>query len=160
MLDLVEDCRRHGHNGLPIAVVLVDVSPSDVLSIGAAPAVQRDAVMAARLLDARAAGPVVALVGNVHARTDDDFPFPMPPGYRPMAQIVAAETSTVSLLGQHAGGAAWCTIEKDGKPQSGAHPFAGTDLGTAEFVNLDDPPVGYDGIAYVGRITASPPVGA
>lgn len=136
MFDLLDGCRRLRAGGHPLDVRLVDAGWGDVHA-------RRNDIMSERLADACSSGyAVVALLGNVHARLNGRLP-----DGRPL----------VSLLGVHGGGTAWCMRSRLGRVVSGPHPFRGSELGDEPFIQLTTSQPGYDGVAYVGPITPSPP---
>jgi hypothetical protein len=63
----------------------------------------------------------------------------------------------VSLVGRHAGGVSWCTLPVGGRLVSGVHPVTGHDQGDAAFIDVDPPGPVRAGVAYVGRLSPSPP---
>lgn len=113
---------------------------------------QRDAGMAARLLAAIDADPiavVLALCGNLHARTNAPWM-----GWH----LRARHPRLVSLDIRHAGGTAWCcTPEGEPGVESPFLAMAGQlERGIRLYERPDDH--GYDGEYAVGTITASPPI--
>lgn len=147
MLGLLREVRRLRSAGGDVRVVLIDQPGSD-----------RDRSMA----DTIAAIPrhpgdvVLVLTGNVHARrrlgADWD------PDYRPMGFWLAERgLAPIALDAATAGGSAWVCM---GQPVTcGASRVVGTHTGARPFIRMNPPAeVGpYDGVFYVGTVSASPP---
>ncbi len=154
MLAMVDGLRK-----LVIAGADIDIDVFDEAAPGCPRSEQsqiaREQLLAQRLLEIRGRGTTLVLSGNVHAefvhRSD------APADFIPAAALVAAHTLVVALVGRHAGGASWCTLQIDGEPVTAAHPVEGHDLGTSTFLEVDPPSPSRRGVAYVGRITSSPP---
>lgn len=160
VFNLVEGCRRLRADGKAVDVRLVDHGSAELRGAAFTPT-RRDQVMAERLVDAcSSSAAVVALIGSVHARHDGRVPFRVERGYETAGAILRRTMSFVSLLGTYSDGTAWCTRTKLGRVVSGRHRFRGTDRGSEPFIELVADEAGYDGRAYVGRITASPPANA
>jgi len=150
MAALFEELRKLKRSGLPVEVFLFD-------SGGVPPA--RDAAMATNILDQRrdhAKDVFLILSGNLHVRTvkgtpwDADF---VPMGWH----LVQAGKSVVSLNNAYSGGATWaCTGQST--DSCGAHPQKGKDRSlSSPSIEMTQGSEGYDGIFYVGAITASVP---
>jgi len=154
MFSLVDGLRRCVQAGASIGVDAFDAGPTgDPLS--GSYQVEREHLLAERLLEIRSQGATLALTGNVHAEL---LPRPGAPNeFVPAAALVAEHTPLVSLEGRHAGGHSWCSLLIDGELVSTAHPVAGQDQGATAFVEVGPPSRTRRGVAYVGRITPSPP---
>lgn len=157
VVELVEACRRMAQQDASLTVALIDARRDEWATADRDFAIRRDQLMADRLMAAGAHGAVVALLGNIHARLDNDFVLPMPTGYEPVAALVKQRREVVSLLGVHAGGTAWCLMDRGQGPSAGAHPVRGQDRGPERFLSVTDPCQGYSGVAYVGPVNDSPP---
>lgn len=157
VVDLIEACRASRHQDRSLTVALVDVRGDERARAQESFAVRRDELMAERLLAVSANGSVVALLGNVHARLDDDFVAAMPNGYQPAAALIKRCRTVVSLLGAHSGGTAWCVMDRGGAPVADVHRVWGPDRGPGRFLAIGEHCDGYSGVAYVGPVTASPP---
>jgi hypothetical protein len=154
MVALVNGLRREIVTGASIEIDVFDAVPvgdprSDEYRI------ERERLLAERLIATRRRAVTVALSGNVHAelvaRRD------APEGFVPAARLAAEHTDLVSLMGRHAGGESWCTLPIDGRLVSGAHPLEGDDRGDTRFIEVEPPSSVRAGVAYVGHITPSPP---
>lgn len=119
----------------------------------------------ARVVEAASASPdvlVVALVGNIHARTAE-WSRAEGERYMPMAGLLPREqTETLSMSGN--GGTAWnCPVPHAADPKPtfvcGAHPLGGTGRIYARGVKLiDDPSAPYFAYFNIGTaLSASPP---
>jgi hypothetical protein len=155
--------------GLPIEVLAFDTF---------AQGTQHETLMAQALLAERTRSPgrlMVVLTGNVHARTVKGTPWD--PGLVPMGFLLRQrEPKLVSLDVDHGGGAAYnCKLEPGGKVACAAYRevapmdmrkrfMSGASverhfLGHKPFVQLgkERSPEGFDGLYYVGRLSAAPP---
>ncbi|WP_095980041.1 hypothetical protein [Melittangium boletus] len=122
----------------------------------------REEAMAQRVLEVAAASPGRALLvvsGNLHPRQVQGLPWA--PGYRPMGLRLAEQRAHVySLDIAYKGGTAWiCAVNPEQKLDCGVKPAKGQDNGDRYFVQLFSGrnAQGYDGIFYVGAVTASLP---
>lgn len=136
LLDYVRRLRRGGAN---VDFVAIDTgTPGD----------DRDANMAAGVLDARAQHPdavILVVAGNNHTRVDQSWAM----GARLRRQGVAL----VSLNVDHDSGTMWSCIN-----QCGLHAVEGRARGSSAFIELT--PAGtqmFDGRLYIGALTGSPP---
>lgn len=125
-------------------------------------AAERDAAMAQILVAAQRARPgstLVTLSGNIHNRTVPGVPWDA--AYVPMGvRVSEAFPKLVSLDIGSAGGAFWaCMSQPGGESLCGIARVRGEDRGAEPFVELhaarDDK--GFDGVLYVGTMTASEP---
>jgi hypothetical protein len=148
MLALVETVRRARMAGRSIAVVAFDVEPGT--------GDDRDRRMAQNQMAARAAHPgaaLIALTGNIHARTAKGTPWD--PDLVPMgAHLRIADAPVRSLDVVHAGGSAWVCMMGG---TCGAAELPGKDRGPTPFVEAVTDRPGFDAVYYVGALTASPP---
>jgi hypothetical protein len=100
---------------------------------------------------------VLVLSGNVHARAASGLPWA--PGYVPMGVRLAKRLPRVVTLDlAYASGTAWiCTIGP--RLDCGVRAARGPDNGVRPFIHLwpkrDEH--GFDGVYYVGAVSASPP---
>jgi hypothetical protein len=157
MLDLLNGFRRLRKAGLKVMVRAFDPvrydSPGD-----------RDAAMAASMVEAIAAAQpaqALVLVGNVHSRTLNGYPWDAKAAYVPLgAHLRARYRDLIALDILLAGGSAWTCMSKVAA-ECGAH-----DLRTRETTSptpriaLDpeaSPKTGYDGTLFLGPVTASSP---
>jgi hypothetical protein len=154
MFSLVDGLRAQIQAGASIEIDVFDASP-----IGdphaASYQIERERLLAERLLEIRTRAATLALSGNVHAEL-----LPRPDahhGFVPAAALVAEHTSLASLIGRHAGGASWCTLPVEGQFIAAAHPVRGRDQGDTAFLEVEPPCPIRTGVAYVGAITPSPP---
>ncbi len=142
MLALIDRVRLLKQAGKNINVFLFDIATMDIAS--------RDKHMAKNILSAIERDPnavFLILTGNLHARTKP---------HRWMSwYIVQAHTHLVSLNMANARGSAW-TCTRDG---CGPMRMGGRDRGQQPFIERFDQPDdnGYNGLFYVGAVTASPP---
>jgi len=157
MFSLLDEIRRLRKAGLRIEVLALDTehydSPGD-----------RDATMAASLVEAiekvRPAQTLV-LVGNVHSRTLNGYPWDAKAAYVPLGALLRARyDDLVALDAKNSGGSAWiCTSaaaqdcgarEQGAREMSGPFPRIAMDPAAA-------PRTGHDGALFIGPVTASPP---
>lgn len=104
--------------------------------------------------DANPDARVMVLVGNLHARKE---PYPTlgdRPGFDPMAMHLP-DGEVLSFNISHAGGEAHLCAQ-DG---CGPHPVEGRPRLEEPALALSDSDSRYDGVWYVGPVTASPPIG-
>lgn len=160
VVSLLEDLRRWRRAGLAILPIAFDVSPGDGAT-GAA----RETAMAERIAAAAERHPgatVLVYTGNLHSRTAKGVPWD--PDLLPMgAQLKRRYPRLRSVDFASAGGSTWaCIMAAEGGAQECAeHALSGRDRGDRPFVELWSEPDerGYDGIYYLGPISASPPAG-
>lgn len=154
MLSLVEGIRCLVHAGALIEAAVFDATPvGDPRSDGYQ--IQRERLLADGLREIGTHGPTLALTGNAHAEL---VPRPdAPPMFVPAAAQVAEHTTLVALVGQHAGGEAWCTLPIDGQLVSAPHPVKGNYQGDQAFIEVAPSAFVRPGAAYVGAISPSPP---
>lgn len=156
MMELIERARSLRAAGLPVSVLAFDAVPNDK-------ALDRDAEMARRILEARAAEPggrVLVLTGNVHARTTRGAPWNA--AFEPMGlHLARAAQDTLALDAGYAPGTAWVCLS--GKAaECGAKRVGGQGghgAGRAQTIErIPAPsPEGFHGWYHVGTISASPP---
>ncbi len=121
------------------------------------PQAERDAMMGARLKavsDEFPATPVVALMGNLHARKQKGTPWDS--DFLPAASFLVGE-NFVSLNIKYDGGTAW-NCDKSG---CGIHPVSRSASSAQKnnpTVMISDRDPNYDGVFFVGVLTASPPL--
>ncbi|MFL5343967.1 MAG: hypothetical protein ACJ8AT_04205 [Hyalangium sp.] len=146
MLGLLREVRRMRAAGRDVHILAFDVP-----STGGAGGDDRDAQMAARVAQARTQAPsepMVLLVGNVHATRRLKIPRSMI--WHLVKQGVALKTLNIAS----SGGTAWMC-----GATCGLEHLSGEDLGPERRV-LETPEAekqGYDGLWYVGPVTAAPP---
>lgn len=155
-LELLDRLRRWQRQGLAIEIALLD---QEERTSGP----ERDARMAERLVAAArtAAGPVVALTGNLHARTIIGTPWD--PSYALMGYLVKQALpgrAVIALDVASAGGTAWfCPApepESCGVQQVRTAPVA--EEGLRVILGGRATELGYDGVYSLGGgLTASPP---
>jgi hypothetical protein len=157
MLQLLVSVRAWRAAGAPIEVVCFDVAPNETKT-----AAERDAGMARTLVAAqraRVGSTLVTLSGNVHNRTMPGVPWD--PAFVPMGvHVREAFPELVSLDFGSAGGTFWaCMGTPSGESKCGVAEGMGTDRGPEPFVELHDARTdeGFDGVLYVGPMTASEP---
>ncbi|MBX3233900.1 MAG: hypothetical protein KIT84_31620 [Labilithrix sp.] len=145
-VDMLELARGYAQRGVPLRVATFDVD-------GGVPA-KRDEEMAKRVvaLAEEKKGPVVVLVGNLHARTQ-------PSGNQKwMGEFIRDKIpNVVSFDNRYGSGTAWVCI-----PGCGEHPMTGHDDDAAtkwhfeRFSTVDDK--GFAGAWHIGPAKASPPI--
>ncbi|WP_224242555.1 TraB/GumN family protein [Hyalangium gracile] len=146
MLGLLREVRRMRSAGRDVRVLAYDIP-----STGGTAGEDRDAQMAAFVAQARTqapAEPMVLLVGNIHATRRLKIPRSM------VWHLVKLGVPLKTLNVASRGGTAWMCGATCGVAQ-----LAGEDLGPDRRV-LETPEAakaGYDGLWYVGTVTASPP---
>lgn len=157
MLALLEAVRVWRAAGAPIAVVCFDVAAGETKT-----AAERDAGMARTLVAtqrARAGSTLVTLSGNVHNRTKPGVPWDA--AFVPMGvHVREAFPELVSLDFRSAGGTFWaCMGTPSGESKCGVAEGRGSDRGAEPFVELHAARTdeGFDGVLYVGPMTASEP---
>jgi hypothetical protein len=159
MVRLLETMRKLERSGRSVRVVAFDG--------GYASRGDRDAGMARTLIRSvptkeAARSITLILAGNRHARTDN-------PGTMAW-HLRQAFPTLVSLNLTHAGGSTWtCTFDMASATRPGERPrvvcgvnaVGGSDRGAQRFVDRGGTrsTPGYDGIFYVGKVSASPPAG-
>jgi len=154
MLALMDDLRHLVRGGADVGIDVFDVEPQgDPQSVRYQ--LTRERLLADRLLDIRRRGTTLVLTGNVHAELSARADAPR--GFVPAAALIATEVSLVSIVGRRSGGESWCTLPVDGRLVTAAHGVDGTNLGDEPYIDLEPSTHGYRGVAYVGRITPSPP---
>jgi hypothetical protein len=157
MFHLLDELRRDRKAGLKIVVRALDPqhydSPSD-----------RDAAMAASLIDAIAAvrpAQTLVLVGNVHTRILNGYPWDAKASYVPFGALLRARyDDLIALDVTTLGGSAW-TCTSSSAADCGAHELrAHETTGPVPRVALDPaatPKTGYSGALIIGQVTASAP---
>lgn len=163
MLNLIRQLARQGR---PVSVAAIDVDPLAGLKGRTKPLSQEEILQLSRERDKQMADNVlqainnhsdsnlVVLVGNVHASVQQGTPWDAK--YKPLGWHLKQELpDLISLNFQTAGGKAWVMTDSTiGEPKY----FAGTDRGVKPFVELfKTTTAGYDGVLYVGKMTASAP---
>jgi hypothetical protein len=152
MLELVRRLRSSGHE---VHVHAIDFDwarqPAD------ASAYYRDQTMAENLLQVRKNFPeaiLITLAGNVHTRIAKGAPWD--DQYAPMGWFVSQSLpDVVSFDIQISGGHAWVMTEQG----EGERAMSGKDQGDDPFFLIDHTrETGYDGVFYIGRISAAKPV--
>lgn len=122
-------------------------------------AAKRDRAMADNVLKVvkqNADASLIVLVGNIHASTKSGAPWHAnDKSYKPMACCLKKSLpELVSLNLESAGGQAWVMTDVGVGPRD----FQGRDRGKQPFIELyDEPADGYDGVLYIGRMSAAPP---
>jgi hypothetical protein len=155
MLDLLLELRRLRAAGLPIAVAAFDRRPTQ----GGNDETLADAL--AELARAEPRRPVLALIGNLHARVGVGAPWN--PAQRFAGTLLRDRgLAVLGLYLAHAGGSAWVCIEGEGCGERTMS--AGRDRspppGAVELGDVPTFPGLYDGRIAVGEIRASPPARA
>ena len=157
MMGLLEVLRRLRSGGAPLRLALIDAIQEPPTT---GPA--RDRAMATRLTEAMAAAPkdlVLVLTGNIHTRIGRGTPWDK--DYEPMGFVlsrIAPGARIAALDVRYTGGTAWfCLGEQPSscavhEVRGGARPAAPR---VTQFAHLS--PEGYNGLYFVGRLTASPP---
>lgn len=157
MLDLLDEFRRLRRAGLKVVVRALDPPRSD------SPAA-RDEAMAAAMVEAMTAtrpAHALILVGNVHSRTLNGYPWDPKAAYVPLgAHLRARYSDLIALDILVIGGSAW-TCTSAAATDCGAHAMRARDPGgpTPRIV-LDSGgslETGYDGKLVLGPVTASSP---
>lgn len=163
---LLELSRRLFADGRNLHIAAIDIDPSLVSDlIKRVPsqkeifafARKRDQIMAKNIQAAAAKYPkanIVVLAGNVHTRLQEGTPWDAE--YKPMGLILKQlMPGFVSLNTENSGGHAWVSTDRGIGPTK----MIGKDRGPTPFVKLFPTLTkGYNGILYVGPITAAPPV--
>jgi hypothetical protein len=151
---LIEALRKLRAQGMDVRLFAYDHPPLE--------GEEREEAMARRVLEVAAASPKRALLvvsGNLHPRQVQGLPWDG--DYRPMGLRVARERRDVySLDMAYQSGTAWiCAMGPEQKLDCGVKPAKGQDHGERYFVQLFDGrnAQGYQGIFYVGAVSASPP---
>lgn len=161
MLQLI---RQLVADGRDVRVVAIDIDQDAELAARTAPFTMEEALELGRKRDKQMADNVLAvtkkqpqanllvLVGNVHANTNEGAPWDEE--YKPMgSHLKKTLPKLVSLNFQSSGGQAWVMSDKNVGPTD----FPGVDRGPRPFIELGESGrKGYDGVLYVGRMTASP----
>ncbi|MEM9562302.1 MAG: DUF6624 domain-containing protein [Actinomycetota bacterium] len=156
MLELLDGLRRHITRGADLHVVLLDTTAG----------VDRDAVMATRVLDAIDASPdgvVIALTGNVHTRVTRGSS--VDPDHEPMGHLIERSNGnrTVTAIDvRHDGGAAWVCPEDGacGRASLAANATGDERLGEAIATvdTLAQPNAdGFHGTYFVGELSPAEP---
>ena len=152
MLELIRRLRSSGHQ---VHVQAIDFDwarkPRD------ASAYYRDQAMAENLLQARKKSPeaiLIALAGNVHTKTAKGTSWDEE--YLPMGWFVSQSLPNLSSFNiQIAGGDAWVMTEQG----AGKTSMNGRDQGDDPFLRINDThETGYNGVFYIGRVSAAHPV--
>jgi hypothetical protein len=157
VLGLLGELRRQRKAGLKVVVRGIDPQRYD--SPG-----ERDTGMAAHVAEAIAAvrpARTLVLVGNVHTRTLNGYPWDAKAAYVPMgARLRARYADLISLDVKSLGGSAWMCTSAEAK-DCGAHDLRPREAtGPTPRVELDPPAsstTGYDGVLLMGLVTASSP---
>ncbi|MET0401532.1 MAG: hypothetical protein ABW123_03975 [Cystobacter sp.] len=154
VVSLLEALRRLRAQGQDVRVFAYDHPPLE----GEA----REEAMARRVLEVAAASPrrvLLVVSGNLHPRQVKGLPWNG--DYQPMGLRVARERRGVySLDIAYKSGTAWiCALGAEQKLECGVRPTKGRDHGDRYFVQLFDArdAQGYQGLFYVGAVSASPP---
>lgn len=157
MLTLLDEIRRLRKAGLKIEVLALDVEHYDSPSA-------RDAAMAASLVEAietvRPAQTLV-LVGNVHSRTLNGYPWDAKAAYVPLGALLRARyENLIALDVKNSGGSAWICTSADAKDCGARDQLAREMPGPLPRIDMDPaaaPRTGHDGALFIGPVTASPP---
>lgn len=152
MLELVRRLHSSGHK-VHVHAIDVDLNGQP----GEQSAYYRDQTMAENLLRVRKGSPkaiLIALAGNIHTKTVKGAPWD--DNYLPMGWFVSqAIPDTSSFNIQIAGGSAWVMTEQG----AGERTFRGKEQGDDPFLLINKTlEIGYDGVFYIGRISAAKPV--
>ena len=155
MFAMLELIRRLHSSGYKVHVHAIDFDWSRQPSEQSA--YYRDQTMAENLLRVRKGSPeaiVIALAGNVHTKTVKGAPWD--DKYLPMGWFVSQAIPDMSSFNiQISGGNAWVMTEQG----AGERTFNGKDQGDDPFLLLNKTiEIGYDGVFYIGRISAAKPV--
>jgi len=153
MLAMVEGLRKLVSVGADIEIDVLDAAaPGNPRSEWNQ--IAREQLLAQRLLEIRGRGATLVLSGNVHAefvpRSDAAADL------IPAAALIAAETRVVSRRTPRRRCIVVHSADR-GELVTAAHPVEGRDLGSRTFLEIDPLSPSRRGIAYVGRITPSPP---
>lgn len=165
-LEMLQLVRHLVQNERRVRVAAIDADHSKKLSLRTKPFTQQEIVEFSRKRDEQMATSVqkvvaeypvanlVVLVGNVHASVQQGAMWDTE--YKPLGWHLKQKLSElISLNYQSSGGQAWVM---NGKGVGGPRDFPGTRRGDKQFVELYETTTdGYDGVLYVGRITAAPP---
>ena len=165
-LEMLQLVRQLGRSGRRVRVVAIDVdfplqgaaarqepiTPEEIVEFSR----KRDQQMAVNVQQAVAKYPIanlVVLVGNVHASVHRGTAWDAE--YKPLGwHLKQRLPGLVSLNYQSSGGQAWVMSDKGA---AGPRDISGTGRGDKPFVELHETTTsGYDGILYVGRLTAVP----
>lgn len=157
MLALLDELRSHGAAGGRLAVRAFDAprydSPSD-----------RDASMANTLsaaMDALRPAQTLVLVGNVHSRTLEGYPWDASATFVSMGALLRATHHELTALDvKAAGGTVWICNSADPKDCGVRDQRAKNIGGATPRIELDGQPLsgsGYNGVLVMGELTASPP---
>ena len=157
MFSLLDEIRRLRMAGLKVEVRALDPVRFDSPS-------GRDAAMAAALVDAietlRPAQTLV-LVGNVHSRTLNGYPWDANAAYVPLGALLRARYGDLIALDiKNSGGSAWICMSADAKECGARDQRASETPGTVPRIAMDPdatPRTGHDGMLFIGPVTASPP---
>ena len=151
---LIEDLRKLRSQGLDVNIFAYDRPPLE--------GDKREEYMAHKVLEvANVSSKRVLLVlsGNLHPRQIKGLPWDS--SYRPMGERLAEQLQgVVSLDIAYKDGSAWiCAMDAQQKLDCGVKPAKGKDNGDRYFVQLFGgvSKLGYDGVYYVGQVTASLP---
>ncbi len=161
MVRLLETVRAWRASGLSVAVLATDVQ---------FPGNPRNAYMSARLLEHRAQNPqrvIIAFLGNVHSSLkpgNDWEPDSLPVGYRLLAAGVPVESYDVAFIT----GKQWiCRLSALGQVRCGSYTVRPGPKQAEPRASLATKPFisrfpfrsreGFDGLLFVGRVTASRP---
>jgi hypothetical protein len=157
MLALLDELRGHGAAGGRLHVRALDPprfdSPSD-----------RDAGMAHTLsaaMDALRPAQTLVLVGHVHSRTLEGYPWDAAAPFVSLgARLRATHDELTALDIKAAGGTVWICQSGDPKDCGVREQRAKTISGATPRIELDPQPrpgSGYNGVLLMGQLTASPP---
>nr|WP_244237145.1 hypothetical protein [Corallococcus llansteffanensis] len=124
---------------------------------------KREDALAATVLSHVKAEPArfhLVVSGNIHSRTAQGLPWDK--SYQPMGRLLKAQLKDVTALDMaYDSGSAWiCAADEVGrKLDCGVKTTKGKDNGDRFFVHVWDSPnaEGYQGVFYVGRVSASEP---
>jgi hypothetical protein len=161
MVRLIETMRRWRAHGQPVAVLASDVQ---------FPGNPRNAYMSARLLEHRSQNPqrvMITFLGNVHSSLkpgNDWEPDSLPVGYRMLAAGVPVESYDVAFIT----GTQWtCRLSGLGQVRCGSYTVRPGPKQAEPRASLATKPFitrfpfrsreGFDGLLFVGRVTASRP---
>ncbi len=157
MFSLLEEVRRLRKAGLKIVVRALDPERYDSPS-------GRDAAMAASLVDAIEAlrpAQTLVLVGNVHSRTLNGYPWDAKAAYVPLGALLRARYGDlITLDTSNSGGSAWICTSAEAKDCGAKDQRAREMTGTVPRIVMDPeaaPRTGHSGALFIGPVTASPP---
>jgi hypothetical protein len=157
MLALLDELRGYGAAGGKLHVRAIDPPRFESAS-------DRDAAMASTLsaaMDALRPAQTLVLVGNVHSRTLEGYPWDAAAAFVSLgARLRATHPGLTALDIKAAGGTVWICRSADPKDCGVRDQRATSISGPTPRIELDRQPFaasGYSGTLMMGRLTASPP---